>query len=647
MEAPNSKAEGPTLQTESERMDTNPLMGSNAAPMPTRSFREGGLGGSKLLKSPGILRWCQDSWIVEDLALALSVSCLVAISVILSCFHDKPADSWHSGLGINAVLSILATALKGSVVLAASSSIGQLKWAWYSQSPQPLEYFQAFDSASRGPIGALLLLWSGTRSALAITGSLIMLVALGSDATIQASTSQQSRLRLTDTATVPVAKFLDPNITSDPLLLRAIYTGTFSAQNISNNALYSGAVDVSPTGSLEALDTVTPFCSTGSCTFEPYASLAIKHQCSNITDQLQYENDGTSYRIVKLSTYPIFPPESVNQGPSLNLSGQMALDPFSFEENLDQSTFLNMSSKIMDEVTEASYNSTNLSFTEVYMILFEAATDSFQSFRCTLDLGLQLYTASIEQGLFTETPGDFIKGNWTLRTRDGIDTNPEAAKISSGSYWSLETTAAGKRYPVAVSSTGWDMIRYEVSPHFSGEIMGLSVHKCEDNYILAEAIIQLRPWNTTLDFIFESIARSVTQYLRTASVDVAIGTTQYQEQYIQVRWPWLILPVVLVLSNIVFVLSVRLQSRQLQLPSWRNSALATLLNDNNTGEGKIVCELQKGQIIPIGPHPRFGTISEIDAWANARYALGRGCHNGKPGVYTTENDSLEELDEIM
>jgi len=44
---------------------------------------------------------------------------------------------------------------------AAGASISQSKWLWYRQDePHPLKDIQLFDDASRGPWGAVVLLFS-------------------------------------------------------------------------------------------------------------------------------------------------------------------------------------------------------------------------------------------------------------------------------------------------------------------------------------------------------------------------------------------------------------------------------------------------------------------------------------------------------
>jgi hypothetical protein len=53
-----------------------------------------------------------DSWWPEMGGVALSVACVIAMSITLKCFDNKPAPSMNFGLTLNAVISILATTSK-------------------------------------------------------------------------------------------------------------------------------------------------------------------------------------------------------------------------------------------------------------------------------------------------------------------------------------------------------------------------------------------------------------------------------------------------------------------------------------------------------------------------------------------------------
>src|ERR1700733_1027927 len=189
--------------------------------------------GAKPSRFSGLNEWFQDSWALEYVCVGFSIACLIAILVTLFSFDGLPLAAWHSAFSINTILSILGTGMKGSALLAAASALGQLKWAWYCHPNRPLQDFQTFDKASRGPYGAFLLLLRVPYSNLACIGALVTLMSLASDAFVQASIYQPLRAKYVQSATGPVChdyefSYLDSTV--DPSLKAALYAGIFNVQ---------------------------------------------------------------------------------------------------------------------------------------------------------------------------------------------------------------------------------------------------------------------------------------------------------------------------------------------------------------------------------------------------------------------------------
>jgi hypothetical protein len=67
-------------------------------------------------------------WWKEMLSAASSVFCLVAIVVILCVVDEKPLSDWDEPVSLNAVISILSTAVKAGLILPVAECISQLKW---------------------------------------------------------------------------------------------------------------------------------------------------------------------------------------------------------------------------------------------------------------------------------------------------------------------------------------------------------------------------------------------------------------------------------------------------------------------------------------------------------------------------------------
>ena len=69
-------------------------------------------------------RRLSDSWAIEYASVGLAVACLVAILTILFYFDGRALTELRSALKINTMLSVLATAVKGCVLIAFTSAMG-------------------------------------------------------------------------------------------------------------------------------------------------------------------------------------------------------------------------------------------------------------------------------------------------------------------------------------------------------------------------------------------------------------------------------------------------------------------------------------------------------------------------------------------
>lgn len=120
-----------------------------------------------------------NTWWLEIAACAVAISSLLATFATIYSYVGKPSPDWPKWLSLNTVVSIYALLLKLSVLLVAAEGIGQLKWHWFSNTNRPLYDMVKYDDATRGPYGALMLLWRlRMEHMLASLGALIILLAL-------------------------------------------------------------------------------------------------------------------------------------------------------------------------------------------------------------------------------------------------------------------------------------------------------------------------------------------------------------------------------------------------------------------------------------------------------------------------------------
>lgn len=170
-------------------------------------------------------RFFTDWWLWEILALFLSLSTFAALVVILSVYNGRNVAQLPRGISLNAIVSILSTISKSSLIFSISATISQFKWLLFSGRTRQLKDLQLYDDASRGPLGSSLLLLSekglyvGSRvhivlllisqSSWASIGALITILVLALDPFFQQLIHVSNRMVYHDSPSVTVKQAVD------------------------------------------------------------------------------------------------------------------------------------------------------------------------------------------------------------------------------------------------------------------------------------------------------------------------------------------------------------------------------------------------------------------------------------------------------
>ena len=100
----------------------------------------------------------EDLWLWDFLAISTSFISLLAI-ILTPRLHDgHPLPNWPFSITINSLVSVFAIVLSRAMLAPIAEGISQAKWHWFLKSHQ-LWDVEVFDKASRGPWGALKMLW--------------------------------------------------------------------------------------------------------------------------------------------------------------------------------------------------------------------------------------------------------------------------------------------------------------------------------------------------------------------------------------------------------------------------------------------------------------------------------------------------------
>jgi hypothetical protein len=154
-------------------------------------------------------RWVERLWLFEIFALVISTLALLGLVILLQVTNGEKVPNWtirpkHTKaftVTINSVISIFSTLVKSTVIIPVAACMGELKWLWFNAG-HSLTDIQVFDSAARGPLGAVIMLWSFRGRSLACLGAVVILAGLSLDFGFQQLVTYPLRPVTIDAATV-------------------------------------------------------------------------------------------------------------------------------------------------------------------------------------------------------------------------------------------------------------------------------------------------------------------------------------------------------------------------------------------------------------------------------------------------------------
>lgn len=532
-------------------------------------------------KSLRLWNWLvDDSWALEYGALILAAAAFASIVAVLEVYKDRPVSDWTSKVSLNTVISTVGIVMKGAVLLPVGAALSQLKWTWYHRQSRPLQTFQTLDAASRGPLGAATLLYELKFWHLASLGAGVTLLALVSDPFVQQTVTYPVR-KLNTTASVPFGQ----NYT---LLGKYSGNGRNDLEQSMKAAIYDGVMysNVSETGAA-----ISAQCPTGNCTFPPYASIAVCSKCADITSKIDK---------VCIPINSIMSSAKCEMHPTIPNGLQLPNGDGYYLMNHNQYNFMNMAG---DHYMDSYYkNDRTMSenktlspdvFSKIAMLLVNISLDDLRfgptnrpkpdemlnrtiAFECIFSFCVQTYTGQVSNGVFTEKPGrQFTSTNLTRfwYYNDTVihvpaDHLPDDATNSTFTVVSNVQLSFNSYFNSLFNGTG--------GGNFANGISGFSTD-------VAGALFRSGP--DKIPQSMQKLATSMTNNMRLRGGTAVRGTASLQQSYIDVRWLWLLLPLIMILGAAVFLQQTVWQSRRWGVPMWKSNALAVMVHGIHSGGG--------------------------------------------------------------
>jgi hypothetical protein len=153
-------------------------------------------------------------WLFEVLSWCVSALCMAAVVGIYVQLKDAPLYGRFSGLLLT-LANIFGKIASAALIVPTTEAIGQLKWNWFHSSKAMWD-FEIFDKASRGPLGAVMLLFRTKGRSLAALGALLIVLLLGIDTFFQEVIGFPDRWSLQGTiSSLPVTVRYEPGISNE------------------------------------------------------------------------------------------------------------------------------------------------------------------------------------------------------------------------------------------------------------------------------------------------------------------------------------------------------------------------------------------------------------------------------------------------
>lgn len=534
------------------------------------------------LKRPGF-DW-EGSWAWEIASLTLSVVGIALLIAFLVTINNTPYEDWQYTASPNTVVSIIVTITKAALFVPVSSCLGQLKWNLF-QSPAPLYHMQVIDQASRGPWGSLEVLLRGIFGSktgiLTYVGASLTILALAVDPFAQQILTfpQRTVPALNATASIQTSKhwysgegsdFSDVRLELPPSLLSAIIGGI-----------------------LQTHRPLEPRCNAGSCDFPGFPSLGICSKCEDVTSQTKQTCRKVGPAYWGDDIHPAFKEITINctyQAPN-NLSFDFESFP-QFSYGLESDPYKNdhLTFRIGRWSLRARAGEPILDIQAPIVSLFEV------DYTNPVFYNVSNVTAPPTKPLVNECAVYFCKREYPAITYVPGDQNSSSVHVADTQELIAQNVSdhtPGFPYyfaPPNAPPTPSEDLEYSMDfltfTSFRPLMMSLfnstyNINKRNSTSDTLKLATFLR--RTDISEILDSVSTSVSDTIRTNEYGTTLsGDAHRDETFIHVRWPWIILPVVVTLGSIALLLATAIGSKQKKAMLWKCMVLPLITSHFDT-----------------------------------------------------------------
>ncbi|KAH8680533.1 hypothetical protein BX600DRAFT_543279 [Xylariales sp. PMI_506] len=552
-----------------------------------------------------VVAYLGDLWAWELLGCLLALVSLLVIIAILVAYQDSPLPQWPNYISINTIISVCTAVMKAALMLPATEGISQMKWSWFrGPEARQLSKMEEFDSASRGPWGAFLLMIEPHRHCLASFGAFITIALMAIDPFSQQIIQYYNCLQVNSNTAAYLPR--SNNYSGEAILT---HSGTDAAGGVISSrtaaAVQLGVIDWSPDADL----LIDYNCSSGNCTFlstpegSTFSTIGMCQSCKDISQEIYLnQTDNGTYMI---------PTPYHTAHPRVGWTNISAQDPWTLLysrkwplplEEFDPLITLDFIMFDLNNPDSCDWNHAENCPIHPWAV------------RCSLIPCIKTYSAIVTNGNLYENELDTTLLKKTNQSGVEITTSVNLTWslatdtiIRNGEVHQCEVSdTASNSTPIGISSNGTlalepdEIVKYYetdcvwVFDYLEALTLNQYISSMFDAYYLTGETNStvstggsdwLRHFHlngtatlkTSQDY-FESLSSTITAAIRGYGPQSGFvpGDVLTMQTCIGVQWPWLALPSVLFILVVIFLalVTVDCATTKTWRGAWRSSALA-------------------------------------------------------------------------
>lgn len=557
-------------------------------------------------------------WLLEVISWSLSAACMAGIVIMLLKYQDRRIPNWPLGLTLNAYISVLAKIASAALLLPVSEALGQLKWSWFQgDNSKKMWDFEIFDNASRGPWGSLLLIIRTKGRSLAALGAAVTIMALLLDPFFQQVVEYPEHWRLqSGNGSIPRATGYEPFSTGKEFM-----TGMENVEvdqvmlGIQNRFFYSNGTLPMTFG--KGVRAEVPLgCPNSNCTWPEYETFGVSSQCVDASDRLTFRCAKGTLDWVQAPTLgkgprdPISYPNGSSCGWWLNAEEPLLMTGYNIDVDTPHSDeallmraqpLYDLGSRLFMPGYTAKLNNSRNPLAHV-VIVSNIDVDRVRQNATPIANECVISWAAIDM-LSTYSEGGYVENITRVLVNNTVASSPWL----SNELFDENDVPIGFDYSyredVVVASPSGNVYQVDNRTHTLAvsifDDMFPSVYTLINSTHMADAMLRYKQYlslsatyrtrNVTYNpFLYANISthldhmtNAMTNAMRSASSDTesVLGQAFDLESFVDVRWPWLSLPLGLLAFTGIFLLATIFRSSKEKdhVGVWKTSAIATLL----------------------------------------------------------------------